>query len=253
MTEFALSSRSIGVLAEAIAAAKSATEMDTLFLKADVDGWEPEHATNKLDRAVKLLKNLRLNNSKEANAGALELACLMLAVGKADPSSWSRRTPTPWWTPLRDAIAADGWEFDEGDDRLVPTVPAVRVTEEVTWIEADLTRRGWTAAAGHYRQAIEAFASANWASANSQLRAFFEALVRNAGGIPSGAGTGHVQRAFDALQAAGNLVSGEQQFGKDLWNLLHANGPHPGLSDQDESRFRLLALTGYARYLLSRV
>jgi hypothetical protein len=60
MTEFALSSRSIGVLAEAIAAAKSATEMDTLFLKADVDGWEPEHATNKLDRAVKLLKNLRL-------------------------------------------------------------------------------------------------------------------------------------------------------------------------------------------------
>jgi hypothetical protein len=247
MKEFVLSSRSIGVLAEAIEAANTATEMGTLFLKADVDRWEPEHATNKLDRAVKLLKNIRADNSREANAGALELARLMLAAGKADPSSWSRSTPASWWTPLRDAIAADGLEFDEDDNRLVPTVPAVRVTEEVTWIEVDLERRGWTTAAGHYRQAIEAFASGNWASANSQLRAFFEDLVRNAGGIPPGGGTGHVQRAFDALQAAGDLVTGEQQFGKNLWNLLHANGSHPGLSDQDESRFRLLALTGYAR------
>jgi hypothetical protein len=48
-------------------------------------------------------------------------------------------------------------------------------------------------------------------------------------------------------------VKGECEFGKALWRLLHANGSHPGLSDQDESRFRLLTLTGYARYLLSRV
>lgn len=253
MTEFALSSRSIGVLAEAIEGAHTATQMDAVFLKADVDRWEPEYATNKLDRTIKLLKSLRVDNSKEANAGALELARLMLAVGKADASSWSRRAPTSWWEPLRDAVAADGWEFDENDDRLVPTVPAVRVPEEITWIETDLARRGWTTAVGHYRQAIEAFASGNWASANSQLRAFFEDLVRNAGGVPPGGGTRHVQRAFDALEAAGKLVTGEQQFGKDLWSLLHANGSHPGLSDQDESRFRLLALTGYARYLLSRV
>ena len=77
--------------------------------------------------------------------------------------------------------------------------------------------------------------------------------MRHAGGVPPGAETGQVQRAFDALQAASKLVDGEQQFGKDLWKLLHANGSHPGLSDQDESRFRLLTLTGYARYLLRRV
>jgi len=253
MAEFVLSSRSIGNLAEAIQARNSATEMGTLFLKADVDHWEPEGSANKLDRAVKLLKNLRANNSKEANAGALELARLMLAGGKADPTSYSRREPAVWWAPLRDALAADGWEFDEGDDRLVPTVPALRVTEEVTWIEADLKRRGWNTAAGHYRQATDAFASGNWASANSQLRAFFEDLVQNAGDLPTGGGTGQVQRAFDALQAANKLVDGEQQFGKDLWKLLHPHGSHPGLSDQDESRFRLLALTGYARYLLRRV
>jgi hypothetical protein len=251
--EFVLSSRSIGVLAEAIEAGNTATTMGTLFLKADVDRWEPQGAANKLDRSVKLLKNLRAENSKETNAGALELARLMLAAGKANPTSYTRSEPTIWWAALRDAVAADGWEFDDNDDRLVPTVPALQVTDEVTWIETDLKDRGWTTAAGHYRQAIEAFASGNWASANSQLRAFFEDLVRHAGGVPPGAGTGQVQQAFDALQAANKLVNGEQQFGKDLWKLLHANGSHPGLSDQDESRFRLLTLTGYARYLLRRV
>jgi hypothetical protein len=35
-------------------------------------------------------------------------------------------------------------------------------------------------------------------------------------------------------------VEGEQQFGKDLWKLLDANGSHPGLSDEDELRFRLV-------------
>jgi hypothetical protein len=252
MGEFVLSARAIGTLAEAIAAGNTATTMGTLFLKADVEQWEPESAANKLDQAVKLLKILRAVNSKETNAGALELARLMLAGGKIDPKSY-RRQPTDWWASLRDAIAADGWEFDATDDRLVPTVPALRVTDEVTWIENDLEHRGWKTAAGHYRQAIDAFASGNWASANSQLRAFFEDFVRQAGGLPPSGGTGQVQKAFDALQAANKLVEGEQQFGKDMWKLLHAHGSHPGLSDQDESRFRLLALTGYARFLLNRI
>lgn len=248
-----LSSKAIGILAEAIQAGNTMTTIGTLFLKAQVERWEPKLHANKLDRAVKLLENLRDDNSKAANAGAQELARLMLTAGKADPNRYGRTEAASWWPALRDAVAADGWEFDEGGDRLVPTVPGVQVTEEVTWIETDLERRGWITAAGHYRQAIDAFASGRWASANSQLRAFFEDLVGNASGIGAGGGTGQVQQAFDSLQAANKLVAGEQQFGKDFWKLLHANGSHPGLSDQDESRFRLLTLTGYARYLLRRV
>ena len=143
--------------------------------------------------------------------------------------------------------------FDEASDRLVPMVSALQVTDELSWIEADLERRGWKTAAGHYRQAIDAFASGNWASANSQLRAFFEDLVLKAGDVPPSNAAGQVQKAFDALHDANKLVDGEEQFGEALWRLLHANGAHPGLSDQDESGFRLLALTGCARYLLNRV
>ena len=253
MTEFVLSSTSIAVLAEAVEEGNTATTMDTLFLRAGVDSWEPDSPSNKLDRATTLLKNLRADNSKEANAGALELARLMLKRGKGKASAWSEPEPRPWWADLRAAIAADGWELDRDTNRLVPTVPAVQVTEEVTWIDSNLRGRGWTTAAGHYAQAVDAFAAGNWASANSQLRTFFEAVIRNAGGLPERSGHGQVQDALAALDAAGLLLEGEAQFGRDLWKLLHANGSHPGLSDQDESRFRLLALTGYVRYLLQRL
>lgn len=255
MAEFALSSKSIAILAEAIIAGHSATEMGTLFLKAEVDGWEPLEPANKLDRAVRLLKSLRSDNSKETNGGATELSRLVLAAGKPNPTCkpYGSSEPTVHWQALRDALAADGWEFDEAGDRLVPTVPGLQVTDEVSWIETDLKRRGWKTAAGHYRQAIDAFASGNWASANSQLRAFFEDLVLQAGDVAPSSAAGQVQQAFDALHGADKLVEGEKPFGKALWKLLHANGSHPGLSDQDESRFRLLALTGYTRYLLNRV
>jgi hypothetical protein len=71
----------------------------------------------------------------------------------------------------------------------------------------------------------------------------------------NGRGRSHLRRLDPetAEKAKTALVEGEQQFGKDLWKLLHANGSHPGLSDEDESRFRLLTLTGYARYLLGRI
>lgn len=220
-----------------------------------VDHWEPDGSRNKLERAARLLKALRDDNGEDAREGALELARVMLAQGKADPtrSMYGQDTSASWWQSLRDAIAADGWEFDEATDRLVPTAPGLQVADEVSWIENDLQRRGWTTAMGHYRQALDAFALSKWASANGQLRAFFEDLLRQAGGTTAGTGSGQVQKAFDNLEAAGSLVKGEAEFGKKLWALLHANGSLPGLSDEDESRFRLLTLTGYTRYLLNRI
>jgi len=253
MSEFPFSSKTLGLLAEAIEQGNSASTMRALFLKSEVDAWEPESSSNKLDLATKVVRRLRSDGSTEASAGALELTRAMLESGRPRSRGFGNDGPADWWPALRDAAAADGWEFDENDCRLVPTVPGTSVAVEASWIENTLTSRGWDVAAGHYRQAIEAFASGNWASTNSQLRAFFEDLMRRAGGISPGGGAGQVQRAFDTLEAGGHLVDGEQQFGKDLWKLLHANGSHPGLSDADESRFRLLTLTGYARYLLTRV
>lgn len=83
-------------------------------------------------------------------------------------------------------------------------------------------------------------------------RAFLEELLTKAGDVPPGSGTRRAHQALDSLHAQGVLVDGEETFTKALWKLLYANGSHPGLSDQDESRFRLLTLTGTrAAYLLA--
>lgn len=124
---------------------------------------------------------------------------------------------------------------------------------EVTWVGSELQRRGWDVPRGHYEQAVDNFSSGNWAAANGQLRTFFESLIRTAGGTNDASGSGQVQAAFDALDRAGHLIADEAEFGKKLWKVLHAGGSHPGLSNEDESRFRLLTLTGYARFLLTRL
>jgi hypothetical protein len=37
---------------------------------------------------------------------------------------------------------------------------------------------------------------------------------------------------------------------KGIWAMTHTRGPHPGRSDADEARFRMLTITAIARFLL---
>lgn len=245
---FPFSDRTVGHLAEAISEGHSHTTMDALFMKSGAHPWFHGGA-NKLDKSLGVLRELRDDGSTDAFDAALEIARLMLISGKAA----GFRDPPTWWQPLRDAIAADGWEFDEATDDFLPLVPGASMAVEADWITTELTRRGWTVAAGHYRQGIENFADGRWAAANGQLRAFFESTVRAAGGTDKAPGSGQVQKAFDNLDTAQAILQGESEFGKKLWVMLHPGGSHPGLSSEDESRFRLLALTGYIRFLLRRL
>ena len=245
---FPFSPRTIGYLVEAIASAYSKANMRTLFLKAGIDVGTTEHSSREA-AAQTLLLNLREAATEEAHTCGRELVRLVLTDGK--PDKWCE--PARWWTHLKDAIAADGWDFDDEADRLVPIVPGAPLSEEVNWIERELERRGWATAAGHYLQAVESFAEGQWAAANGQLRTFYESLIRTAAGNQNASGSGQVQAAFKILDSLQRLILGEADFGEQLWGLLHPHGSHPGLSDEDESRFRLLTLTGYARFLLSRL
>jgi hypothetical protein len=38
---------------------------------------------------------------------------------------------------------------------------------------------------------------------------------------------------------------------KGIWKLGHTRGSHPGRSDADEARFRMVAITAIARFLLN--
>lgn len=246
---FPFGSRSLGALVEAIATGYTDTRMGTLFLNAEADGWAPEKWPNKEGRIQRLLDALRKDGSAEADAAALELARLALEAGAPSPGG---RTQIIWWEPLRDALAADGWEYDVASARLTAVVPGVAVPEQLNGLEAELKKRGWTTAAGHFRQAVDGFGAANWATVNSQIRSYLEDMLPRAAEAASGKRPSSPRAALDALDK-GVLLDGEFEFLKGLWALCQPRGSHPGLSDRAESTFRLMTVTAESRFLLGRL
>lgn len=248
--DFPFTTKTIGVLVEAIATGYSQARIGTLLLKAGAEDWAPERWDNKEHRMQLVFKRLRTAEDLDAATAALELARLALEAGA--PASAGATTRIIWWEPLRDALAADGWEYDIESARLTSVVPGVAVPEHLSGLEEELEGRGWTTAAGHFRQAVEGFGAGNWATTNSQLRSFLEDMLPLAAEATDGKRPSSARAALDMLKKE-VLLNGEFDFLKGLWTLCQSRGSHPGLSDRAEATFRLMVVTAEARHLLGRL
>ena len=186
---------------------------------------------------------------------------------------------SPWFSELRDALLADGYQISwDGDTpRTVPLLGDVQVAipgsirysilptdaspvplaPEISALEAELSTRGYTSVLNHYRQAVDGFTNHKYESANGDLRTTLEDLVTRLAEDHAG-----YQRQPHASQggAAINRMIQSGRLPEDdgglllrgLWRLSHTNGSHPGQSDADESRFRMQVITATARMLLRR-
>lgn len=124
-----------------------------------------------------------------------------------------------------------------------------------------LEKHGLTTPKGHLKQALDAHGRGDWAAANSQIRAFFDALLDDiAGKLDASAATlssGQPRRA--KLAAMGFLsrhlnewADNGTGFVNGLVKRLHPQGAHPGLSDEEDSTFRLHVILLTARMLITR-
>lgn len=247
----ALGARTLAALIDAIETGYSHSSMRTLFVRVGVDAWDSPRPAgiNKATRAQRVLDALR---QRDDDSTAIELATEVVKDGVPGPSSW--RDPPIWWQPLVDALAGDGLEWDTSLGRLIPTDESISIPEERAQLETQLVELGWDVAAAHYRQAAEALSASRWESANAQVRSFLEALlIQAAAEILDAKPQRDPLAAIQDLKNAGTLFDGEYDFARGLWKLANPRGSHAGLSDRDEARFRLVAATAYARYLLSRL
>lgn len=165
-------------------------------------------------------------------------------------------------------LALDGYVVSWDEDSRAPLLRAA-LPDEVDLPAADdevhqiLKHFNFAVSMGHLDQAIEAHTRGDWAAANSQTRSFLEGLLddialhldpQKASQQPSSenrrallAERGFLSKDRNEWTADGkNYVNG-------LFKMLHTDGSHPGLSDEDHSTFRLHLVLITGRTLLRRL
>lgn len=184
------------------------------------------------------------------------------ALVQGDVMSWGDDAPQ-WVSDQREfcrRLGMDGFVVTDGSlRRSLPEDVNLPVAQDE--LDRLLVKHSFVVPAGHLRQALEAHADGNWASANSQIRSFFDGLLDEiaeridpaAKTLPSGqarrqqlAAQGFLSR--DLNEWADNGLG----FVNGLVKRLHPHGAHPGLSDQDDCTFRLHTVLLTARLFLSR-
>jgi hypothetical protein len=152
---------------------------------------------------------------------------------------------------LCQALRIDGFEWH--DDKLVPTTPQpAALADELSQLEHDLQDLMLTVAAAHYRQAHESFTASNWEAANGQTRSFMEDLLIELGKRETTKTRSDPSAALQDLRDHGFIDHPEWQMFRGFWQVIQDNGPHHGLSHEQEALFRLHTATSIARYLIHK-
>lgn len=153
---------------------------------------------------------------------------------------------------LLQSLRLDGFEWHDGG--LVPTTPEpAGLAVELSQLERDLQDHGLNVAGEHYREAYESFVARNWEASNGQVRSFMEDLLIELGRIQTSNVRSNAEAALHDLRTNGFFDDAEWQMTKAFWQSIQDNGPHHGLSHEQEALFRLHVATSVARYALHKL
>jgi hypothetical protein len=161
---------------------------------------------------------------------------------------------------FRRALQLDGFLVTDGVLRRELPVD-IGLPSAESEIDRLLLKHGLNTPKGHLNQALDARARGNWAAANSQIRTFLDALLDEIAAKldPTAANLGSGQPRRAKLASMGFLSRDLNEwddnglgFVNGLAKRLHPQGSHPGLSDDEDSTFRLHVVLLTARLLLTR-
>ena len=234
--------RTLARLVEAIADQFGHAQISNLFFEYSVDAHDPGTGSNKATRSLELLRAIETGRAEiPADEALVELANGSLS------NEYARLNHTA----LLASLAVDGYEW--GGDGLVPAMPVpAQPAPQVSALEMELDGHHLVVAATHYRQAIDNFVDGNCEAANGQLRSFLEALFQGVGVSNGAQANVGADAAVLHLRRLGFLDDPECQFLRAFWAGVQDNGPHAGLTNKEEARFRLHAATAIARYILHK-
>lgn len=162
------------------------------------------------------------------------------------------------------ALHRAGFTIDNGELRR--TLPeALELPAADDEVHLLLNRYSLSTPLGHLDQAIAAHTRGDWAAANSQSRSFLESLLDEIAyflvpSAPRGQNQGEARREALANIQPPFLSAELNEWGCQGKNLvngvfkrLHPQGAHPGLSDDEDSTFRLHLVLLVGRLFLRRL
>jgi hypothetical protein len=196
-------------------------------------------------------------------------------VDKAIEVCGKARVPNPLFEKLERYLNLDGYAFvrrdvsDFLDTRtevigfIVGMPEYVALPESSNEVESLLSANGFDVAKRHLASARDNITQGDWEAANSQCRTFLEALTDAIADSLYGAEAATLSGGLakrQLLASHGFLSREKHEFGDGpgqtflpgLAKLLHPDGAHPGISNQDDALFRLQAVVVTARWLLKR-
>jgi len=148
---------------------------------------------------------------------------------------------------LRRLLLKDGFRLEDGE--LIRTFETeIDFSKNETLLERLLNKHNLDVAKGHYKQANNAFNRGDWAACNSQLRSYVEELLNKIAEKITGNTFATSHDAKIALSKCNppifykplnEWLDDGKGFFETFWRRLHPAGSHPGLSDEDDSIFRL--------------
>ncbi len=158
------------------------------------------------------------------------------------------------------ALARDGYSI-EGDELRAMLPVDLGLPSARDELMSSLDKHGFTDAVGHLKQALDAHTGAQWASANAQMRSFVDSLFDtiaerldpSASTLPSGQQRRSKLAALNFFDRDLNEWSDNGGgYINGLTKRLHPQGAHPGLSDADDSTFRLHTVLLVALFFMRR-
>ena len=168
-------------------------------------------------------------------------------------------------TDLQRALARDGYTLQR-DGSLIRDLPPIadlpEASDELFSLLDDLN---FPVAKGHLNQAIKNHTAGHWSSANSQLRDFLENILNEISirldsvhGTNTSLSSDNRRSRLAAIaspflhESHGEWSGDGKNFVNGVFKRLNSEGPHPGLSNDEDCTFRLHMILIIGRHYLRR-
>lgn len=213
----------------------SHTQIETLFIEYEVEGY---------NRQLNKQQNLNIF-VRDCDEDVLDSVVLEKSYGFVNSGDTEKSQK------LLSQLRLEG--YDLGSESIIQIEPeGYSISEIDSFIINYFEDNTYNVSLTHFQQAIENFELNNYEASNGQIRTSYESFIIQFVNNKYSQNNTAVPNALTVLLQKQEIDQNEFDQFKSFWHGIQDNGPHPGISDYEESLFRIHSLIVFFRYLIKK-